>query len=78
MIKRYSTQIKARIGALTFHKDSDSDYSAKLDRLEEAEHEARDAGLKKVSEEEWRCLQEELLGLKDEHEHLFQSHKSLL
>ena len=45
--------------------------------MEEKEHEARDVGYKKVSEEEWQRLQEELLGLKDEHEDLLENHKSL-
>ena len=39
VIQRSSSQIKARVRALTFHKDSDSDYSAKLERMEEKEHE---------------------------------------
>ena len=78
VIKRSVPSIKEKVQALTVNKDSDSDYSAKLDRWEQVEQQKRDSGYKRVPEEEWQGLQDELEALKEEHEDIIYHHKKLL
>ena len=54
VVKRALPKIRKQVNTLTFKKDSDSDYSQKLDRWEEAEIEERDAGMVKVPEDDWK------------------------
>ena len=77
VIKRSVPSIKKKIQALTVNKDSDSDYSAKLDRWEQAEQQERDSGYKRVPEEEWQGLQDKLEALKKEHEDAIRRHTRL-
>ena len=50
---------------------------AKLDRWEQVEQQKRDSGYKRVPEEEWQGLQDELETLKEEHEDAIRRHTRL-